>query len=264
MIYTAVALASLAAFAPVQPHAVQPTSRVAMSRIMMQDGMELAPPIMRGWTLDEITPDRALAQRVEGRSRRTWKFNDVSKDRVQVAAVSEGRPINSLFQLWIGPDWTPFTLKAYTEDGARRPIQTIIGTRNRQALIEMSNAGESEFPFSAAANYATEPMAALPAELPASNPGKKLDGQAVSFFTVAPETQQLEVVLKTDGRQLNARIEVLSGPNNPKQTYEVMTQNGMLNSLAVSMNLPGAANTVRIVNLATIEFPLNVHFREIA
>merc|ERR1719271_1308901 len=110
-------------------------------------------------------------------TRKTWKFNDLSKDRVQVAVTSEGRPVNADIQLWLGPDWTPFTLKAYSEDGKLRPIQTLVGTRNKAAMIEVRNVGEYEFPLD-------------------------------------PECEQLEVVLNTDGKQLNARIELLNAPNN--------------------------------------------------
>jgi hypothetical protein len=262
-------LATFSSFTPVQHHALQ-SSRATMSSIVMQMRPDVnmmsapMPPMQtRGWSIDDITPDGQLAQRVEGSSRRMWNFDDISRDRVHIAAVSEGRPINTQFQLWIGPDWTPFTLEAYTEDGLVRPIQTLIGTRNKQAVIETQNRAVSgEFPYTAAADYGTMAMAELPYEFAATTPGKKVDGGALSSFTVDADTQQLELMIKTDGRQLNARIEVLAGPNNPKQTYEVMTQNGELNCLCVSMNLPGAENTVRIVNLATIEFPCYIHRRE--
>jgi len=99
------------------------------------------------WSMQEITPDGSLVQRVEGKTRKTWKFNDLTKDRVQVALTSEGRPVNSDIQLWLGPDWTPFSMKAYSEDGKARPVQTLIGTRNKAAMIEVRNVGEYEFPF---------------------------------------------------------------------------------------------------------------------
>merc|ERR1719424_416097 len=104
------------------------------------------------WGIKEISPDGKLVQRIEGTTRKTWKFNDMSKDRVQLAFNSEGRPINSEVQLWLGPDWTPFTLKAYSEDGKKRPIQTLVGTRNKSCMIEVRNVGDDTFPFSAASN----------------------------------------------------------------------------------------------------------------
>ena len=114
------------------------------------------------WDMKEITPDGKLVQRVEGNTRKTWSFNNLAKDRVQVALTSEGRPVNADIQLWLGPDWTPFSLKAYSEDGKLRPIQTLVGTRNKAAMIEVRNVGEYEFPFNAASNYAKGAMALLP------------------------------------------------------------------------------------------------------
>merc|ERR1719261_720112 len=213
----------------------------------------------RNWGIEEVSPDGSLAQRVEGQTRKTWKFNDLSQDRVQVAVTSEGRPVNADIQLWLGPDWTPFTLKAYSEDGKARPIQTLVGTRNKAAMIEVRNVGQYEFPFSAASNYAKGAMAAVPVEMPASTPGERVDGGALRSFPLDPASEQLEVVLNTDGKQLNARIELLNAPNNPKQTFEVFTNNGELNSLCVCFKCPDAGNTVRVVNLATVEFPCWVH-----
>ena len=68
-------------------------------------------------------------------------------------------------------------------------------------------------------------------------------------------------MLNTDGKQLNARVELLNAPNNPKQTFEVFTNNGELNSLCVAFNSPDAGNTIRIINLAPVEFPCYIHLR---
>merc|ERR1712129_576536 len=120
-----------------------------------------------------------------GNTRKTWSFNNLAKDRVQVALTSEGRPVNADIQLWLGPDWTPFSLKAYSED---------------------------EFPFNAASNYAKGAMALLPQEIPATSTAVRVDGGALRSFPLDPECEQLEVVLNTDGKQLNARIELLNAP----------------------------------------------------
>jgi len=218
---------------------------------------------MSGWDIKEMTPDGSLMQRVEGKTRKTWKFNDLSKDRVQVAVTSEGRPVNADIQLWLGPDWTPFALKAYSEDGKMRPIQTLVGTRNKAAMIEVRNNGEYEFPFNAASNYAQGSMALVHNDIPASTSGERVDGGALRSYPVATSTEQLEVVLKTDGKQLNARVELLNAPNNPKQTFEVFTNNGELNSLCLCFNTPDPGNTVRIVNLAPVEFPCYIHLNEV-
>ena len=136
-------------------------SKLSASAVAIRVGLARMDGLNK-WDMKEISPDGKLVQRVEGNTRKTWSFNNLAKDRVQVALTSEGRPVNAEIQLWLGPDWTPFSLKAYSEDGKLRPIQTLVGTRNKAAMIEVRNVGEYEFPFSAASDYAKGAMALLP------------------------------------------------------------------------------------------------------
>ncbi|EOD17825.1 hypothetical protein EMIHUDRAFT_464156 [Emiliania huxleyi CCMP1516] len=184
------------------------------------------------WGIGEVSPDASLVQRVEGKSRKTWRFSDLSRERVQVAVSSVGRPVHADIQLWLGPDWTPYTLRAYSEDGKRRPVQTLVGTRCKAAMVEVRNLGESEFPFAAAANYAKDPMASLPIELPASTPGERVDGGALRSFALDPAAGQ------------------------------AAEREGELNSLCVAFDTPDAGATVRVVNHAPVEFPCYIHVRE--
>ena len=174
-------------------------------------------PTTRAWAIEDISPNDKLTQRIEGQTRKTWKFNDVKRDRVQVALESEGRPITADVQLWMGPDWTPFSLKTYSEDGKLRPVKTLVGTRNKEAMIEVQNKAGKEFPIRAASNYASVNMAKVPAEIPAMTHGTVIAGDALSSWSIEDGAKHVEVVLHTDGRQLNAKIELLNAPNNPKQ-----------------------------------------------
>ena len=216
--------------------------------------------------LKEITPDSSLAQKIESLTRKTWQFNDAKRNLVQVAVVSEGRPINADFELWIGPDWTPFSLKAYSENGQVRPIQTLIGTRNQAAMLAIRNVGDSEFPFTAAANYAGEALQqGLEEALSAPKQRKQnVDGAgSIKFHTVDADTSQAELVLMTDGRQLNAKVELLNAPNNAKQTVEVFTNNGLLNALYLRFDTPDAGDVIRVINQAPVEFPFKMYVNEI-
>lgn len=199
--------------------------------------------------------------RVEGQSRRTYDFRDTNQEDVQLALTSStGRPVKSQVELWVGPDWTPFSLKAYSEDGEKRPIQCILGTRGKVAQVEVRNIAPYEFALDAEAIYAQPPMSNLRKEIPENTDGIYVEGGSVKQVPVDGSIEAVSVLLNTGTRQLNAQIELLNGPNNPKQIFEVFTNNGLLNSILVVFECPpGHGTTVRITNQATLEFPCNAY-----
>jgi hypothetical protein len=66
----------------------------------------------------------------------------------------------------------------------------------------------------------------------------------------------VQLLLQTQGRPLNGRIELLSGPNNVKQVMEVYSEDGQLRPFYSIVQTPNMGNVIRIVNTATIEFPI--------
>jgi len=71
--------------------------------------MAAAAPTSRAatWDIKEVSPDGSLVQRVEGKTRKTWGFNDVTKDRVQLAVTSEGRPVDTTSTCGSAPTGPP-------------------------------------------------------------------------------------------------------------------------------------------------------------
>ena len=190
---------------------------------------------------------------VQGSSLRTWSFNNPAVERVQVLMRTEGRPLHANIDLWNGPDNTPQKVAVYIEDGSRRPFCAYVETPRGPNAIAIYNTGQLEFPLAAnvVADPSREPLANVRLEQ-----SRTIQGGALHTYPFDPAVQSVAVLLKTDGRPLNARLELLQGPNNNKQVMEVYTEDGLERPFYVIIETPGSGNVVRIVNTATLEFPL--------
>jgi len=172
-----------------------------------------------------------------------------------VVLTTEGRPLDADVELWQGPDNTPVKMRAYIEDGALRPFSVVIDTPRGPNTISVRNIGQIEFPLDA---YVTANVDTGSADLAAGpkSSGMTIQGGALRTFPFDPSVQSVAILLKTDGRPLNARIELLQGPNNNKQVIELYTEDGMDRPFFGVLASPGSGNVVRIVNTAPVEFPL--------
>jgi len=189
---------------------------------------------------------------VQGGSLRTWSYRSPLVEQVQVVLSTEGRPLDADIELWHGPDNTPCKMRVYVENGQLRPFSAVVETPRGPNTIAIRNIGQIEFPIAAnvVADHVDNPS---PDCLAAS---ATIQGGALRTFPFDPTVDSVQVLLKTDGRPLNARIELLQGPNNNKQVVELYTEDGCDRPFFCFLETPGSGNVVRVVNTAPVEFPM--------
>jgi hypothetical protein len=189
---------------------------------------------------------------VQGGSLRTWSYRSPAVEQVQVVLGTEGRPLDADIELWHGPDNTPVKMRVYCENGQLRPFSAVIETPRGPNTVAIRNIGQIEFPI--AANVVADEV-----DLPspdAHSMSTTVQGGALRTYPFDPTVDSVEVLIKTDGRPLNARIELLQGPNNNKQVIELYTEDGCDRPFFCILETPGAGNVIRIVNTSPVEFPM--------
>merc|ERR1719238_438259 len=178
---------------------------------------------------------------VQGESLRTWSFEDPRAEVVQVDLSTIGRPLNATVEVWNGNSNTPIQVRAYSDDGELRPFSAVLAIPRAPSTVAVRNKGQVEFPITASVDQ-------FYVERPSSD-----------HQNFIQNIEGGEVVIETDGRPLNARIELLQGPNTDKQVIELYTDDGMERPFFATPATPwfgGGNSVVKIINTGPVEFPL--------
>lgn len=189
---------------------------------------------------------------IQGDSLKTWTYKSYNTERVQVTLGSTGRPVSANVNLWNGPNNTPFNMNVYLEDGKESPLDVVIETPSGANTVAVKNSGEIEFPITAT-------LSDINVDRPSYDclsSFEGIQGGALKTYNFDSSVESVQVMIKTDGRPINARIELLQGPNNNKQVMDLYIEDGYARPFLGVIKTPGPGSVVRIVNTATMEFPM--------
>lgn len=207
---------------------------------------------------------------VQGDSLRTWSNRHWSEEQAEVDLYSDGRPIDAEIEMWQGPGYTPRRMRVYSQDGNLRPFRTGMQNAGGRAFA-VRNRGPIEFPLDAHvvgsrpvygsmrptydSDYGYGSIPSYDSSRP-SLLSRNIQGGASWSFPFDASIGSIEVHLETEGRDLNAKIEVLQGPNNVMQSIDIEEDDGYLRPFSGIFETLGVGTTVRIVNTGPIEFPI--------
>ena len=139
-------------------------------------------------------------------------------------------------------------MAVYIEDGNYRPFSALVATPRGSNAIAVRNTANLEFPLAGKSccllpslysldvcpSLLTGPVLFITVACVEPENGdaglwdifdgpddyrlaRTVQGGSVHTIPFAPEVESVQLLLKTDGRPLNARVELLQGPNNNKQ-----------------------------------------------
>lgn len=198
---------------------------------------------------------------IQGGALQTWWFSNTAIKCIEVTLTTEGCTLDADIQLWNGPDTTPHKIQVSGEDGSKWPFTALIAAPSGPNTVAVRNTGVIEFPIFAHIKHdlvdrGTADLAAEAYKL--AKKTKKLEGGAVDTFNFDENVDSVSILLETDSRPLNARVELSQGrDNNTKQVIELETVNGLDHPFFAVIATPGGKNTIRVVNRAKKEYPLN-------
>jgi len=203
------------------------------------------------------------ACRVQGDTLRTFDFPNPNTKRVQIGAKgSSGRPLHSRIEYWHTPSYIPFQVTAYSEDGEERPIDCIIETPKHPKTIGFYNTASQQMPFDCAAD---DTRMISPYDAVASGPNAAhcdvvQGGGMVKYYNFDSDVESVQVYIRSPEYNMKAKIEITTGPNSVRQTYEVYCSSGYKTPFYAVIQTPGdQPSTLRMINQNTVEFPFDAY-----
>lgn len=241
--------------------------------------------------VENVWEDLAEPTTVQGGALRTWSYPTPDLERLfvkletpgpEAGGPPEGNPLHVELEIKQGANTTPQRVVVKSGKGRLRPFQCMIETPGGSSSLFVRNKDPSMcFPFNAkVGSEFRQSSGKFPrgirwndqdekdhAPKPNAGRGYMVDerdlhviqgGDSCKYYEMPGEVQQVKVVLTSKGRPLNAKVELIQGPNAPKYELEIFSQEGSSRPFVTVLECPGdAPYVVRVVNTGSPEFPIH-------
>ena len=159
-----------------------------------------------------------------------------------------------------------FTVEHFTDDTAeteprlgrfKLPVQHLKSTHKKRGgltVMQMSSAP-------ALGNAVTGSPRASPVDggqrgVSRGDPILVQGGSLRTWGYQSPAVEQVQFILSTEGRPLDADVELWHGPDNTPVKCRVYVENGQLRPFSAVLETPRGPNTIAIRNIGQMEFPI--------
>jgi hypothetical protein len=236
-----------------------------MSPILLQSSASPNGEVASGLEMFPVDP---TFRRIEGEKSLVTYQMPPDAERAQYILKTDGRPLKAKVELWLGPIRRIHYMEIDNQDGNLAPFHaTIKYKKDARPTLKISSNANLEFPLFAAVSVPTKERndelndisnkVWTTAPIKHKIQGGRVEGGGGAVRTVPVEThvQSVQVMFwsKDVGKKsFKARIELLQGPNNYKQLYNVQCGGGTQPYHCI-FQTPGEGWTIRIYNKKFVE-----------
>lgn len=200
-----------------------------------------------------------------GETLRTFKMPP-DAERAQMFLSTNGRPLKARVELWIGPIRRTHFMVIDNHDGSQTPFRATLRFKKVAPVIRVTTTGSQEFPIQCAVsvpsndrneelNKITETTWEICPKTLIQGGSVEGGGGAVRSFFIDESVDKVQVLFwtKDSGKKsFKQDIEILQGPNNKRQSYNLQCGGGTQPYHAV-FETPGSGWQIRIINKKFVE-----------
>ena len=227
-----------------------------------------SPPslLASSYTLSPFVENLPMTRIEGGTTNRIWLMPP-GTERAIIHIMTNGRPLRAKVELFVGPIRTAHTLMISNQDGSETPHRAVLRFKPGPWVIRITNTGSPEFPLLAGVEAASPERSKELATItqrswnrrtPVTLQGSSYRDGAVRTFPIDTDVESVQVLcFSASGKGLKVKIEMIQGPSNTRQSYDLQCSGGSQPYHAM-FQTPGPGWTIRMVSKNYLEYPCQV------